>query len=66
MAGYLQINFWTFGLALAVVSLPVFFLRENNPRWAWAYVFLILLMLVTFYRTGVAAMANYFSRALKG
>jgi hypothetical protein len=66
MAGYLQINFWTFGLALAIVAVPVFFLRENNPRWAWAYVALILLMLAITYRTGVAAMANYFSRALKG
>ncbi len=66
MAGYLQINFWTFGLALAVVAAPVFFLRDSNPRWAWAYVFLILLMLVTFYRAGVMTFASFFSRALKG
>jgi hypothetical protein len=66
MAGYLKINFWTFGLALAVVSIPVFFLRESNPRWAWAYVALIMLMLVITYRTGMSAFANYFSSALKG
>jgi len=66
-AGYREIKFWPFVLALAVVSAPAIILEQaGRSRWAWAYAVLILLMLAVFYSSGLSKAAAYTARALKG
>jgi hypothetical protein len=59
MAGYQQIPFPRFALALAIVAVPALLLEQHNERWAWAYVALILLGLVIANWSGLSAFSSF-------
>jgi len=61
---YENIEFWKFGLAIAVTAVPLTFLERTNPRWAWAYVLVLLLGFATANARGLTKASNYFSKEL--
>jgi len=65
-AGYRKIPFTRFALAAVVISLPAMLLEQTGrARWAWAYVGLIILMMVVFYADGLSKAASFTSSMLK-
>lgn len=66
MAGYEQISFPRFALALAVVSVPALLLEDQNEGWAWAYVGLILAGLVITHWSSFSAFTGAMQQNLKG
>ena len=65
-AGYRKIPFVRFVLAAAVIAAPAMLLEQTGrARWAWAYVGLILLMMVVFYADGLSKAASFTSSMLQ-
>jgi lipopolysaccharide export LptBFGC system permease protein LptF len=64
--GYQKISFWSFALALAIVSVPTLFLTDRNETWAWSYVGLILLGMVLLNWPGMSTFFAYLQDAMKG
>jgi len=64
--GYQKISFWSFALALAIVSVPALFLNDQNDRWAWSYVALILLGMLLINWSGMGTFFAYLQGAMKG
>jgi hypothetical protein len=64
-AGYQQISFPKFALALTIVSVPALFLEQNDEGWAWGYVLLILLGLMIANWSGLSAFSGFIQGALK-
>lgn len=62
---YSKINLWHFILGAGVVTLPALYLEQANPRWAWRYVALILLMVLVTNPDGVQAFASFVGRSVK-
>jgi hypothetical protein len=63
---YQKISFWSFALALAIVSVPALFLSEGDDRWAWSYVGLILLGMLLLNWPGMSTFFAYLQNAMKG
>jgi lipopolysaccharide export LptBFGC system permease protein LptF len=66
MAGYQQISFPRFALALAIVAAPALLLEQHEERWAWYYVALILLGLVIANWSGLSAFSGFVQNTLQG
>jgi hypothetical protein len=63
---YREIGFWRFALGVGIVSIPVLILQREEPRWAWAYVGLLLLTFVVFNTQPLQRAASYFTAELRG
>lgn len=61
---YQGVPFSRFVLAGGIVSVPAFVLADSNPRWAWGYVFLILLMFTVTHYNGLAQAGAYFGKEI--
>jgi hypothetical protein len=60
---YVAIPFWRLMLALLVIALPAAVLESGGePRWARAYVFLILLIFLLGNWQGVVAFSQFLQR----
>lgn len=48
-----------------MIVAPALLLEHSNERWAWAYVTLILIMLMVYYSSGLSQSAAFASSVLK-
>jgi hypothetical protein len=64
---YVNIPFWKFALGLTITAIPLTFLEQTNPKWAWAYALILVLGFATVGGNveGLATAANYFSKELQ-
>ena len=61
---YTDINFWRYLLGGIIVLLPAAYLEKQNPKWAWQYVALILLMVIVFHSDGLQGLTSFITSEL--
>lgn len=63
---YATIPFWQFALAVGVTAIPLTFLEQTSPKWAWVYVLILVLgfAIVGENARGLQKASDYFSREL--
>jgi hypothetical protein len=62
---YREIPFARFALGLGIAAIPVLILEREAPKWAWAYVVLLMLGFLVVNTDAVARGAAYFSSQLR-
>ena len=61
---YKDISFWRYLLGGFIVLLPAAYLENQNPKWAWQYVALILLMVIVFHSDGLQGLMSFVTSEL--
>jgi hypothetical protein len=59
---YVKLDLLPFTLALFVVTIPVWILERQAPKWVWPYVFLIVLMMLTVNYPGITQFSNFLKK----